>query len=153
MRDRRELCAAHEAAKPVCLVWLPHVWSLWLAVCFIWAFRYGSMSCIACSLLITARFRTSRRPADDRTGHFINPLKLEPTARPPGSIIMSYPFGFSLDFRGFLFRSVFLPILSIGLAVYIVAGEETVREARWRVAAMTSLFSPCSIGLTGILNG
>ncbi len=54
---------------------------------------------------------------------------------------MSYPFGLTPDFHGFYFRSIFLPILSIVAAVYIVAGIAQVKASGWRVAAMAFLFS------------
>jgi len=48
-----------------------------------------------------------------------NPFNVPPTLRPPGTVLMSYPFGFDADFRPFYFRSVFLPIVFISLAVVI----------------------------------
>ena len=48
-----------------------------------------------------------------------NPFNVPPTIRPPGTVLMSYPFGFDADFRPFYFRSVFLPIVFICLAVVI----------------------------------
>ncbi|KRE06931.1 hypothetical protein ASE63_23555 [Bosea sp. Root381] len=43
-------------------------------------------------------------------GNFVNPLNVEPTGRPPGTVLMSYPFGFDASVKGFLFRSTFLAI-------------------------------------------
>ncbi len=43
-------------------------------------------------------------------GSWINPFDIEPTKRPPGTILLSYPFGFSEAFKGFLFRSIVFPI-------------------------------------------
>ena len=74
-------------------------------------------------------------------GGFFNPLNLYPSLRPPGTILMSYPFGFSPDFHGYHFRSVFLPILSVIAAVYIAAGRANVLSAGWSVAAIAFLFS------------
>ena len=74
-------------------------------------------------------------------GKLFNPLNLDPTNRPPGTILMSYPFGFSSDFKGFLFRSVFVPILCIVLAVYAAAGIPRTSVAGWSVAAVAILFS------------
>ncbi len=54
------------------------------------------------------------------SGALVNPLNVEPSFRPPGTVIMSYPFGFGGDFRGFYFRSVFFPILLIFGAVLLV---------------------------------
>jgi len=52
-------------------------------------------------------------------GEAVNPLNVAPSVRPPGTILMSYPFGFDVDHRGFYFRSVFLPVLLCVLALYI----------------------------------
>jgi len=74
-------------------------------------------------------------------GKLFNPLNIEPTNRPPGTILMSHPFGFSADFKGFHFRSVFFPILCIVLAVYMAAGIPQTPEEGWGVAAVAILFS------------
>ena len=74
-------------------------------------------------------------------GKLFNPLNLEPTVRPPGTILMSYPLGFSSNFREFHFRSVFFPILCIVLAVYITAWAHVNSGAGWGVAAAAVLFS------------
>ena len=74
-------------------------------------------------------------------GKPFNPMNLDPVSRPPGTVLMTYPFGFSDNFLGFHFRSVFLPILCMVMAVYIVAGA-TKSEANtvWS-AAIAVLFS------------
>src|SRR3972149_1906759 len=75
-------------------------------------------------------------------GKFINPLNIVPTSRPPGTILMSYPFGFTPDFRGFHFRSVFFPIICIIAAVYIVAGTTKARgRGRGRAGILFLCFS------------
>ncbi len=76
-------------------------------------------------------------------GQLFNPFNLQPTVRPPGTILMSYPFGFTHDFRGYHFRSVFLPILCIVGAVYIVAGAHACckKGNEWWTAAIALLFS------------
>jgi len=74
-------------------------------------------------------------------GQPFNPLDIEPTARPPGTILMSYPFGFTLDYRGFHFRSVFLPILSVAFAAYLAAGSTLHRPGSWKVASTALLFT------------
>lgn len=68
---------------------------------------------------------------------FINPLDVEPTIRPPGTILMSYPAGFSADFRGFYFRSVFFPIGCLVLAVYIASFDlASPSSAQWNLALL-----------------
>ncbi|MBI5589583.1 MAG: hypothetical protein HY881_03775 [Deltaproteobacteria bacterium] len=78
-------------------------------------------------------------------GILFNPLNIEPTSRPPGTILMSYPFGFSSDFKGFHFRSVFVPIICIVLAVYMAAGIPRTSAEGWGVAAVAILFSSVPI--------
>ncbi len=74
-------------------------------------------------------------------GKLVNPLNLDPTVRPPGTILMSYPFGFTADIHGFLFRSVYLPILCIVAAVYISTVITLDRYGHWWVASIAFLFS------------
>lgn len=74
-------------------------------------------------------------------GKWINPLNIEPTVRPPGTILMSYPLGFSPNVVGFKFRSVFFPIVCIVLAVYLSAGMPQTNVVGWGVAATALLFS------------
>jgi len=57
------------------------------------------------------------------SGHWTNPLDLQPVPRPPGTILMSYPFGFSEDFKGFLARSILLPVLLFVAALYVAASR------------------------------
>ena len=75
-----------------------------------------------------------------RTGKWFNPLDLEPTYRPPGTVVMSYPAGFDPDPRAFYFRSVYFPgvllFSSVLIAVYRVQGEV---RLRWR-AILTAIF-------------
>lgn len=71
---------------------------------------------------------------------FHNPLNLEPTFRPPGTVLVSYPFGFSTDFRPFYFRTAFLPPVLIGLAVFI-AGWRTARNTTWQLASIAIFLS------------
>jgi hypothetical protein len=56
-----------------------------------------------------------------RAGRWFNPLNVEPTFRPPGTVLMSYPFGFDPDPRGFYFRSVYFPICLLFVSVLIAA--------------------------------
>ena len=74
-------------------------------------------------------------------GRIRDALNAAPSSRPHGTILMSYPFGFSPDFQGFHFRSVFLPIMCSVAAVYVAAGMRVLRQAGWWVAAIAFLFS------------
>jgi hypothetical protein len=53
------------------------------------------------------------------SGHWKNPLDLEPAIRPPGTVLMSYPLGFTEDFKGYLARSIILPVFLLVAALYI----------------------------------
>jgi hypothetical protein len=70
-------------------------------------------------------------------GRFFNPLDLQPIVRPPGTILVSYPFGFSHAFTAFYFRSVYLPILLLAAAVYIACHRRDAdRRASWATAVI-----------------
>jgi len=73
--------------------------------------------------------------------NWVNPFNIEPTSRPPGTILLSAPCGYATDFHGFYFRSVFFPIVCIVVAVYISVGWFRVLESRWGVASIALLFS------------
>ncbi len=51
----------------------------------------------------------------------LNPFNIEPSVRPPGIVLLSYPFGFTDDYHGFLFRSVFVPFIIWILAILIAS--------------------------------
>jgi hypothetical protein len=68
-------------------------------------------------------------------GEFLGLFDLPPVARPPGTVLMSYPFGFSTFYGAFYFRSVFIPLFLMVGAIYIVAYfRETSATAKWLVA-------------------
>ena len=140
---RREPCSAHEAAKPAWLVWLPHVlvacWLLYLGIS-IWQHVLHSVQPPLYDPLGYMQKAMHFWQAIER-GELFNPLNLEPVFRPPGTILMSYPFGFSPDFRWFHFRSVFLPILFMVIAVYIATGTTDSKVSGWWVACLCFLFS------------
>jgi len=73
---------------------------------------------------------------------FVNPLDLDPVFRPPGTVLMSYPFGFTADFRPFHFRSVYIPILCLIGALYVVGFTSRVTLSRhWNVALLAMSLS------------
>ena len=78
------------------------------------------------------------------SGHAFNPFALEPTVRPPGVVLVSYPFGFSERFSGFYFRTNFIPALLLALSVLIVGwATRTIRNSPFVVAGV----SVCVAGL------
>jgi hypothetical protein len=104
------------------------LWLLFLAT-RIWAIAkrsvqppvYDSLSYYVKAKLLWAAV-TSLKP--------VNPFNVEPSFRPPGTVLMSYPVGFTEDFHGFYFRSVFIPIFLLVAAVYC-AGFARRASARW----------------------
>jgi hypothetical protein len=58
-------------------------------------------------------------------GKIKNPLDIEPTVRPPGTILLTAPLGPLKDFRNFYFRSVMLPVAITILAVFITGVAST----------------------------
>jgi len=58
--------------------------------------------------------------ASIQNGYFSNLLNIEPISRPPGSSLILYPFGFIDNFKNYLFRSTFIPILLWTAALYFL---------------------------------
>jgi hypothetical protein len=76
----------------------------------------------------------------------VNPLNLEPTFRPPGTVLMSYPFGFNTDYRGFYFRSIFLPIVLLAAAMFVAGySRDLSRTSKWKLALTTAFLSTLPI--------
>ena len=57
--------------------------------------------------------------------HLVNPFDIPPTIRGPGTILMSYPFGFSRDFHDYYLRSTLFPVFLVVLAVYVASYTAT----------------------------
>lgn len=71
------------------------------------------------------------------TGKPFNPFDLPMTMRPPGTILMSYPFGWSDDYRWFYFRSVIIPIGLLIAAVYLAGHRAAMtRKDHWLLASL-----------------
>jgi hypothetical protein len=143
MTTRAALCSVHETVKPAWRVWLPHIlvagWLLYLGAS-IWQHALHSVQPPFYDPFSYVQKAVNFWRSVD-SGLFLNPFDLDPSTRPPGTILMSYPFGFTPAFHGFYFRSVFLPILCIVVAVYIIIGPAQVKASAWQVAAMAFLFS------------
>ena len=70
-------------------------------------------------------------------GKLFDPFALPMTLRPPGTILMSYPFGWSDDFRWFYFRSCIIPITLLMLSVYIAGWSRGLaRSGHWALAGL-----------------
>jgi len=73
---------------------------------------------------------------------WFNPLNIEPTFRPPGTIVVSYPFGFSEGFHGYYFRSIFLPIVLFVFALWIAAKPScSTLKSKWLLVSLCLAFS------------
>ncbi|ODG99011.1 hypothetical protein A4S05_06655 [Nostoc sp. KVJ20] len=73
---------------------------------------------------------------------WVSPLNIEPTTRPPGTILMSYPFGFSDNPDEFFFRSIFLPIILFVAALWIIAKPYCVTlKDQWLLVALCLAFA------------
>jgi hypothetical protein len=64
-------------------------------------------------------------------GRLVNPLNVYPTIRPPGTMLLTSPLGFSPDFRPFYFRSTYIPVVVFVIAFWVLA-ESQVRQSRQR---------------------
>ncbi len=69
--------------------------------------------------------------------HVFNP-NVWPVYRPPGTILMSFPFGYD-GLQGFHFRSVFLPIVVSAVAGWIALGEQSAKAGPAVICAVLVL--------------
>ena len=73
-------------------------------------------------------------------------LNVEPVVRPPGCALIGYPFGFSNDYHGFYFRTVFAPIALWVLALWLIARQTIPSGAnRWTAACLIGGFASFSM--------
>jgi hypothetical protein len=80
------------------------------------------------------------------SGHWFNPFNVDPTFRPPGTVLMSFPFGFVPDPRGFFFRSVYLPAVLLFLSVLIATySADNDIASRWRTMLLAMLFATATV--------
>lgn len=123
--------------------WLPHIvviiWLIFLGAT-IWSHAKNSQQPpIYDPLSYFQKAKTFWENID--RGKWVNPLNIEPTVRPPGTILMTFPFGYSSNFHGFHFRSVYLPIVCVVIAVYMSIGLSRALAVGWGVAGVALLFS------------
>jgi hypothetical protein len=73
-----------------------------------------------------------------------NPLNLIQPVRPPGTVLLSYPFGFTNDYRGFLFRTVFVPfvIWIVALLIAIFPTRTKKHQTFWPFLFAVFLLGP-----------
>lgn len=78
-----------------------------------------------------------------RQGFPVNPLNVEQPLRPPGTTLISFPFGYDGDHRAFHFRTVFIPYLIWTMAVLLACwpiGGQWRRYGRWAAVGAAILF-------------
>ena len=123
--------------------WLPHivvlVWLLFLGVT-IWSHAVSSQQPPIYDAISYFQKAKNFWEYIDR-GQWFNPLNIQPTVRPPGTVLMSYPFGISTEFHGFHFRSVYFPILGVVFAVYLAIGFSRALTMGWGMAGIALLLS------------
>jgi hypothetical protein len=78
------------------------------------------------------------------SGRLVNPLNVEPTPRPPGTMLLTSPLGFSPDFRAYFFRSTYIPVVVFVIAFWVLA-ESQVRRARQRWANLVGALMLASL--------
>ncbi len=74
-----------------------------------------------------------------------NPLNLVQAVRPPGTVLLSYPFGFSEEYKGFLFRSVVMPFILWIMAILIASWPRNPHPGQrsyWPVLSAVFLLGP-----------
>ncbi len=64
-------------------------------------------------------------------GQIVNPLNVGPTVRPPGTMLLTSPLGFSPDFRRFFFRAIYVPIVLFVLSFWLVAESKAWPTHHW----------------------
>jgi hypothetical protein len=76
------------------------------------------------------------------TGVIFNPFDVPPVMRPPGTVLMSYPAGFSEDPRSFFFRSVFVPAALLFISPLVAIYKPSAsRSFRWTLISCGILLS------------
>lgn len=80
------------------------------------------------------------------SGEIVNPLSIEPTIRPFGTVLLSYPFGFHDDFRWFYFRSSFIPLVIFTLTCICAVNIYTLSSRQFLFLLIISICAssaPC----------
>jgi hypothetical protein len=134
--------ASHSTLRAI-VPWLLGV--LWL--CFVcWRIWFYARSTLQLPVYDAFSYYGKAHAIWDDIAHGLrlNPLNIEPSIRPPGTLLMSYPFGFQLDFHGFYFRSVFFPIFLIFVSVLLVLKKpgQVLRDGVSNVALAAFLSTP-----------
>ncbi len=121
-----------EKAAPIFAVGL---WCCAIAIGLAWAVRGAVEPPVWDALSYTLKAYSFWQAID--IGEWFDPFLLPLTDRPPGTILMSYPFGWSDNFRWFYFRSCFIPIMLLAIAIYIAGWSRYLtRPGHWLLASL-----------------
>ena len=73
--------------------------------------------------------------------NWFNPLNIEPVGRAPGTVLFSYPLGWTPDFRSYYFNLLFSPIAIFVTALWLIGRPfcDTLREIGVLAALCTAL--------------
>ena len=78
------------------------------------------------------------------SGRLVNPLNVEPTTRPPGTMLLTSPLGFSPNFHAFFFRAIYFPVVVFVLGFWVLA-ESQLRHPRQRWANLVGALMLASL--------
>lgn len=123
--------------------WVPHILVIcWIAFLGVTIWDYASRSVVPPlydSMTYLQKGINFWRSIQN--GKFINPFNIVPAVRPPGTILMSAPFGHPVDLHWFYFRSVFFPLVCVVAAVYLAVWKSKKLMENWVIAAAALFFS------------
>jgi hypothetical protein len=148
LRPRLLPSPTHSAVREAPASWLPEIFGiLWLILLAVAIWMHSH---VTKQTPIFDAF-TYYQKADNfwtavHAGKWFNPLNIEPTFRPPGTILMSYPLGFTINPRAFYFRSVYLPVFLSFVAVIVLVYEISGNvKSRWRIILTAVLFTSVTL--------
>jgi hypothetical protein len=85
-----------------------------------------------------------------KKGFPVNPLNLMQTLRPPGTVLISFPFGYDGDFKAFHFRTVFIPFLVWTSAILLLFWP-TRESPDWKSGATKAILAAILFGACPVL--
>jgi hypothetical protein len=60
-----------------------------------------------------------------------NPMNLDNSLRPPGTVLLTYPFGYDGQYKGFLFRSIYVPLFVWILSLLVIGWPTIYSKKKW----------------------
>lgn len=123
---------------------LPHVLlGVWLILIGVGIWQHAAKAVLPPIYDSLTYFQKAKNIWDSvHTGKLFNPFSIAPSFRPPGTVVMSYPFGFNADYRAFYFRSVYLPVLCLVMAIYMAGySRQMGNSSTWWLATLSIFLS------------